>query len=336
LATTGAIGLAAYLILLVSFAALGWKAYRKLGSSDPDTAVLALALVAGLISLSISNFFGFSTVMVTVLLFLYPAFILVLQQPKSVAEKTETDAEGKVSIDSASGFGLVMVWLVVLYCLVAVHSIWRADHLYYQAKQLNQQQQYFESVPLLEKAISLSSREALFYQELGYTYAQLAVLLAINEENESAAQLVDLAEKTSQQALRLNPVHLNFHKALARTYIVLAQITPEALAKAKLTLDQAQLLAPTDAKITYNRSLIALDLGEVDQAEQLMLKAIEMKPDYEPVYLRLAQTYAEQGRFDEALEQYRLILDTIAPHKTEIQEIINQLEQQAATASAQP
>ena len=332
LATTGIVGLIAYLTLLISFGVIGIKTFLDQQTKKPNQALLTLAFISGLLALSISNFFGFSTVMVAVLLFLYPAFILVQQQPKSIAEKQTIK---DFSSDGTQWFGLGVVWLVVLYFLIAITSMWRADHFLYQAKQFAAQQLYLESVPLLEKAITLSPREALYYQELGTTYAHLAVILAINEDTQTAATVVDLAEKTSQQALTLNPAHLNFHKALARTYIILSQVSPTALPKAEQALTAAQERAPSDAKIKFNRALVALDLEKLDQAEKLMLEAIEMKPNYEAVYQRLAQIYIQQGRYDQARKQYQTILDTIAPNKTEVLEQIEQLNSSSATASAQ-
>lgn len=331
LATTGIIGLISYIVLLSGFAFLGITTINKHKQKDSDTALMALAFMSGLAALTVSNFFGFSTVMVSVLLFLYPGFMIVQAQK-------DTEDELAVSyqdLDSVQVFGLVMAFLITCYFLITVQSIWRADHLFYQGKQLGQQQQYVEAVPLLEKAVELSPKEALFYQELGYSYGKLAVAFAQNGDYETAGQLAQLAETTTKNALALNPAHLNFYKALARVYILLAQINPDSLHQAERTLEAAQEHAPTDAKIMYNRSLVALDLGKTDQAEALMKQSLELKPNYEAVYVSLAELYENQSKFDQARKQYQTILDTIAPNKPDILQRIEILDQKAATYSAQ-
>ncbi len=71
LATTGIIGLGSYLLLQA------WV-FIWLLKQLKTTSYLLPAFLSGLIGLSVSNFFGFSTVPVALLFFLYPAFAVVL------------------------------------------------------------------------------------------------------------------------------------------------------------------------------------------------------------------------------------------------------------------
>ena len=49
---------------------------------------LAQALLAGIVALSVSNFFGFSTVMVNVLMFWFMAVLAILAQPADISDPT--------------------------------------------------------------------------------------------------------------------------------------------------------------------------------------------------------------------------------------------------------
>lgn len=73
LATTGIVGLGAYLLLQAWIFIWLFK-----NSLNTKYYLLNTAFLSGLAGLSISNFFGFSTVPVALLFFLYPAFAIVL------------------------------------------------------------------------------------------------------------------------------------------------------------------------------------------------------------------------------------------------------------------
>jgi putative inorganic carbon (HCO3(-)) transporter len=79
LATTGAFGLLTYLSMVGLFLFLSIKFLWKNKSEDTNNRkVLVLALISGYISILISNFFGFSVVIVNLFMFLIPALIFIL------------------------------------------------------------------------------------------------------------------------------------------------------------------------------------------------------------------------------------------------------------------
>src|SRR5690242_10893233 len=75
LATTGLFGLGTYLILQTAIGILLLKPlFQKKNIPELSEHIyLGLGFVSGVAALHVSNFFGFSTVMVSVLLFLFPA-----------------------------------------------------------------------------------------------------------------------------------------------------------------------------------------------------------------------------------------------------------------------
>jgi O-antigen ligase len=86
LATTGAFGLGTYLLFLIGVAVVSAISLikKKLepshGFDQKTTLILILGLGSGWVSILVSNFFGFSVVIMNIFLFLFPMFILMLAE----------------------------------------------------------------------------------------------------------------------------------------------------------------------------------------------------------------------------------------------------------------
>jgi len=323
LATTGIIGIGAYLFLLISF---GFYTLTNLiKQQDEDNYLLTASLAAGFISLSISNFFGFSTVMVSVLMFLFFAILdlIHISSPKNENKIVRTK---KIKLETNQLIGISLIWLTAVYLILMVYNTWSADYSYNKGSQLVQADQLVDGAKQLEVAIKKSPSEALYYDALSTTYSQLAVALYSSGQSTISAQVADQAIQISNKTLELNPVHLNFYRNQARMYIQLAEINPKYLYKAMATLDLAQKLAPTDAKIMYNRALIALELGDKNLSKQLLLTTIEMKPNYDGARNKLADFYLQTGEKELAKQQYEYILKFITPDSQTIKEKLEKIK----------
>jgi putative inorganic carbon (HCO3(-)) transporter len=335
LATTGIVGLLTYLGILVWFAVV---AVRILLSDrfPKNQKVVTLGLLAGILGLSISNYYGFSTVMVAILLFLYFAWVELIQQAqgKLLEENAPNSPTYPIPTTMQTGqvIGIALTGLVVLYMGWSVLTMWTADAAYTKGKQYIQAGQAATGLSFLQQAIRQSPQEALFYDELANTYAGFAVSFAQQQDATSAAQLAEAAIAASDTTLELNPRHLNFHKSKARVYITLAELNPDFLNQAKDALARALELAPTDAKLMYNLALVQIAIGDEADGLANLEKTIEMKPNYWAARNELAKKYEQQQQWDRAAEQYRYILENISPNNQEVQA---QLEAVEASSSAQ-
>lgn len=308
LATTGIIGLFTYLLAL-SFLAFKPVHHAFTTKTDASAKLLAVGIASGITALSVSNFFGFSTVMVTILMFLLPASYWVL-----VSKEKSEDNTKEVSLIQLLGFGIVTV--VVTIGLSQISTWWRADVAYNTGKQLADAGQLSQGAELARQAVELSPNEALFHDELGQTYAQIAATLDQQNEATAAAIYTSAAETASAATFELNPVHLNFYKTQARLYIVLGNIDPNYFATALNILRKGREIAPTDAKIWYNIALIEDSLGDRNQAIQTLHETIALRPNYEQARMALAEAYEQEGSYQAALEQYQTVLESIAPGNT--------------------
>jgi putative inorganic carbon (HCO3(-)) transporter len=369
LATTGIVGLVAYLLLLGAFIKfsvtlflfpeLTEKIFKRIPLTknfavsdflpEQNSAqtfrifVFASALSSGLVALSISNFFGFSTVMVTILLFLYPAFFLVAatNEEKLKQERHFLNFSLPAIDQTGRTLSYIVIGLVTLVLLYWVVNMWQADKLYAMGKSYNQVGQVQQAVDLLQKANSLEPSEATFTDELSLAYARLATaVLDSTKDATSASQIAQRSLAMSDQTMQLNPVHLNFYKTRVRVLLTLAPYRPSLLNEAVQTLEAARKLSPTDPKLLYNLALIQLTQPESNaEGMRNLQKVIEIKPNYEAARMSLGDEYQKEGETTRALEQYQYILTNIQPNnevaKQKIQELQSQPTQpKTATSSA--
>ncbi|MGI5826198.1 MAG: O-antigen ligase family protein [Patescibacteria group bacterium] len=307
LSTTGAVGFGAYAFLIIFF--IVWSIRELIAyifkTKDPeqnqDQVILSLALFSGWLSILISNFFGFSVVVVSLYFYLIPAFIFVLNRPDTPSAKIEY---------STSKLPLLILGLVVSYLLYSVFNLWQADYHYAQGLKQAKQGEYTLSYQSMSKAIRLSPDEPVFLNDLSVTAANLSILAATQKEATLAAELFQNAISFSNKALKISPYNLNIHKNRVKVFYSLASIDPEYLEKAIEAVKTAMKLAPTDPKLVYNLGLLYGRTEKVEEALATIHKAIEMKPNYEEARNALATFYEDLGRKQEALEQLEYILQT--------------------------
>ncbi len=358
LATTGLVGLFTYSILVsyLTFYAIWFliKKHNLLSLSQHSDAasnertLLCFAMAGGLVALSISNFLGFSTVMVNILLFLLPAFLVVLYFPDQIktwnfAEIEEGEQTKKTPVDSGeeddaarllSIVSYVIIFCICLGLLFSIYSMWRADFLYTRGKQYLQINKASESIRDLRSAVQIAPNEVTFQDSLAATYSRIAAAFAEQGDATSAAQVAIEAINTSDKMLSLSPANLNLYKTQARVYMNLAQLEPKLLTKAKTTLEKAIDLSPTDPKLRYFLALVEMSMGDTDQGLSDLEKTVEMKPNYQAARLSLAEQYRQLGKKEEAKQQYEYILQKIQPDDEGVKSLLASLSAEMKAPSS--
>lgn len=295
LATSGLVGLGTYLFLTLSIL---WLFGRELRKKNP----LAFPLLVGFISILITNFFGFSVVVIALFFFLFPVLLLFSSEEDlpvftlgsgwNLSQKELKRGAQKLSAGQYTL--LAIVALAVFWGLFQLYKFWKSDLLYTEGKLYQQAGYLGQAVTLLEAATKTYPEEPVFHAQLGETYADVA--LAVHQkldagEASSSATLFNQAvvqrdlyaakaTDEAQTALDQNPWHLNLWKTKAKIELTLALIDSQYYDQALATLARAIELAPTDAKIVYNMGLVYEQQGKLEQAKQAYEKALELKPDY--------------------------------------------------------
>ena len=282
LANSGFIGLVSYLTLIIFTLFSFFKSIKK--SKHP---LLLYPLLLGYLSLLITNFFGFSVVVVALFFFLFPAL--------SLASSPHSNKQLSLNLPPLLADILLATPLLSLYLLFALVNTFRADLAYNQGKTYSQAFNLEPALTSLNTAHRLQKKQPLFLAQLAETEAkavasiqsQLDSLPAttsaqiLSQAQSMVSSYTQLALDHSSQALVLNPHHTNLYKSKAKTELYLATAEPKYTQQSLNTLLELAAISPTDPKILYNVGLIYLQLEQSQKARQAFQKALELKPDYQ-------------------------------------------------------
>jgi putative inorganic carbon (hco3(-)) transporter len=350
LSTTGLVGLASYLAIILTFTIWSIKRIFRIAAesfyeasaaphkqartseakkmrsdrvgkwSDAEPTILLIALLSGFIALAVSNFFGFSTVPVALLFFLFPAFAHIASSQQTIDTRYQTPVTRNGHTLSQKIL-LTLILILTGYWFLVTGNYLRADIAYNTGKKALDQGDLIPAINSLQTALSIRS-EPLYYDSLSLAVAQTAVSFAQTEAGASQAQqFAQKAVEYSQAAIGGNNVHLNFYKSQIRVFIALSAIDPQYVNAAQQSLVKAIQLAPTDAKLWYNLGLLYDQLDKKDVAQEIYEKTIDLKPNYEAARMSLAILY-EASAPAKAREQYDYVLTRINPNnKTAIEKL---------------
>jgi O-antigen ligase len=271
LATTGFVGLFAYLFLIGSILYLFLN--KKTDHND-----LRLPLLLGFLSILITNYFGFSVVNIALFFFLYPA-IYFSSQNKAVIKSLKLDLDPTIGIIIVSG--------IALWTTYGTTKAWRADIAYNLGKE-----SYDES----QKAINLNPNEPIYYAQFGNINALVATQIIAPEIAKIPATASAELKKQAQTYLNqymtaavdniakaetMNPYNINILRTKAKTELTLALLDPKYNQTALNTLLKITEYSPTESTNFFNIGLVYLNLGNNDLAKVAFQKAIDLKPDYQ-------------------------------------------------------
>jgi putative inorganic carbon (HCO3(-)) transporter len=313
LATTGIFGLASYLFF-IGMVVWWWSkehrawfiVHRKKSDNiamNDEQATVRLALFAGWLTLLITNFFGFSVVVIQLYFFLFPALLLAMQTT-SIRFVARPLTLPRWSVYAVGFLGLITV--------LRIGSFWYADTQYAQGYRLVRSGLYGQAVPALVTALRFNYKEPSYHDELAGAYATLAVAAFEGRNATQAAQLATLAVSESDTAIGISPRNVNFYKTRTKVYYTISSLEASFNGKAIETLRQALPLSPNDPKIYYNLAILLGREGKNDEAIQALLKAKELKPNYRDSYYALWVFYTEDKKPAEAraiLEEYLTKVD---------------------------
>ncbi len=299
LATTGVFGLGSYLSFVAVF--IFWfvsaikkeiRTQKKEGDvHDRSVFVIQSALFAGWLSILVTNFFGFSVVILQVFLFLFPAIIFAVQ-PSGMNTWTKR-------IQSPQW----MIWpilIIGIFTLLRTATFWYADSRYASGYRQIRAGVYGQAIPALLTASALNPAEPTYHDELGSAYATLSVAAFEANNATQAAQLAALAVEESDKAINTSPRNVNFYKTRTKVYYTLSALEPTFNAKAIDALKQALTLSPNDPKIYYNLAILVGRDGEATKAISYLIKAKELKPNYRDAYYALWVFYTDEKKPEEA------------------------------------
>lgn len=321
LSNTGAFGLFSYLFLVIFFLYLF---FRFLFKKNSDFYFL-IGLLSSFITILITNFFGFSVVVIALFFFLIPG-IVFLQLPNP---QNYVSAHNKIPKTNhplfRNIFPIILITLFI-YLLFYLGKIWIADYYFAKGGQESKNIQYLKAFQAYQTAVTINPAVPLYHSELSLISSQLAVVYFQNNLKKQANQLVKQALLENNHALELSPNNVNFFKTSVKMYFELSTLDEKYLFSALETLKIAKKLSPTDPKIDYNLGIL---YGRTNQNEQAIISfknAALLKPNFKDAYFALALFYEQQGEIDKAKRHLKEILIKIDPKDTQVYKKLQQLE----------
>jgi len=357
LTTTGTFGTLAYLFMMGWFLYLSTKKLlTKIRKKEHENLLLPLSLIAGYIAILITNFFGFSVVIVNIYLFIIPAFVLVLENMINHerefflfrnSQPRLTPIESGLNRGQLSSFqwmGAIVTVVIGFYFLFTLLSYWNADKAYAYGSNLDRVGLYQDAYPYLHKAVLKRGNEPVFRDEMAINDAVLATQL-LSQKNvqnatdsaTTASTLIKEAITTSNDLVSSYPNNFVFWKTRIRIFYTLAQIDPQFLPSALEAVRKAAELSPNDASIIYNLGVIEGQSGNIGKAIEALEKAVALKPDYKDAHYALGLFYNQAAMdkngnvikrefLDKAIGQMKYILTYISSSDTGAKEALKTLE----------
>ncbi len=299
-ANNGTIGLLTYLALPFSF--LFWLGKRLKDNTRSKKEFFplqdrpfGLAIAFGFFSIMITNFFGFSVTAISLLFFLLPAAMAVLDQTPA---RTENSWMKKITLILekltarknrgkrpfvAKTILPALNCLVLLFLIYKIACYWIADFHFAKGESFAQVGFLDSALTELNLAIKFNPSEPVFYSKRSVVLSKIVADLSRSEEDPGAKQFIDQAIEDSAKSLSISPYHINFYKERAKMLYYLAFYDLDYINLAIETLTAAAQIAPTDAKITYNIASACQILDDDQKAKKYFEKTLELRPNYPEV-----------------------------------------------------
>jgi O-antigen ligase/Flp pilus assembly protein TadD len=327
LATTGIAGLFAYGVLLGVFVFWFFKhAHSEWFLAQKHTAKktyepfttrheqISLPLFAGWISILITNFFGFSVVIMQLFLFLFPAFLFATTKH---AKKEIIIAIPRRAGQIISILGTIVGTVGILY----VGSMWIGDYFFAKGYRLSRAGRLAEGYTNIIQATFFRPKEPLYYDELSVTLGSLAVASMEAGNATAASELATKSLTASDIALSISPNNVNFWKSRTKIYFGFADLDPKFIQAAKSSLEKAAALSPNDPKIAYNLAILEGRLGNNENAIELLKNTIAIKPNYRDAYYALYVFYTQVNQVELAKSVLGEYLKKVDPNDEELKDL---------------
>jgi len=318
LATTGFTGFISYMAIITVFLVWGIKFIFESGKFSLEQKLLTLAILSSYISILIYNFFLFSVVTTALLFYLLPAMVFALTD--STRELRIPALLSNWSSLTKKGVFNISLQIIILIAgttvmITFLRYFW-ADTYFANGSKAGESGNTGKAYNELLQAVTLNPGEPLYRSELSFTAASAALSLE-NENSTTSARLVQEAVEETERILRENTNNTSLHRSAIRTYYLLSAFDKSFAQKAIAEFDQTLKLAPTDAKLAYNKALILQQTGEVEKATELLQHITKLKPNYREAYIALANLYHESGEIDKAVLIIKQVLAFI-PNDPEV------------------
>ncbi len=357
LTTTGIVGLGTYLAIIFTFLFLtlkfiySWKDQHNQQPANKLTNhqsiltkqhfIFIPALLSAYISILITNFLGFSVVIISLYFFLIPVFFFMITNPANIADK-----KTHTPVNLFQWTLIIVVTSIAGLMSYNLYLFWYADTAYALGNNLDKISSYQQAYSYLDNAVKIEPNEPVFKDELAVNLATLAQAFFLQNDASTGAQIAEKAMILDNQVIENHPNNIIYWKNRLRILYSLGtsdqQNETKYLKEALRVLIKARELAPTDPKISYNLGLLLGQTGDLQEGVKILERTTQLKPDYRDAYSALGLYYyqlaigqtsataspsAEESIKDPQMQQkaikaYQYLLDNFAPNDSQIKSTI--------------
>lgn len=351
LATTGAFGLGVYLFYILHVLYFGYRSYVRIGDLKKEkeeplivsknkkqkserelvfdenyVVLLLISIICGFVTILITNFFGFSVVIVAVYFFMFVALMagLLSHERPSWLYKTFVARINSLNFTFHKSqpfvyVGIVVVLLVSSYMLLQLFAYWFADIAFSKGRSYNRQGDIGQAHTKFVEAVALRQDEPFYYSELGWTQSNMVYSLMRQNDASTAAELAPLAEENARRAVEKSPNNINYWKKLADAYYNLSLFDEKGYAeKLSNAIDRTQTLAPTDVSTLLTLSTYYEHLGRLDDALRIVEQASKWKEDLGEAWYRLGELNFRKYQ-ETKDERYRILSEEYQYKATQLE-----------------
>lgn len=360
-ATTGFIGLSAYLLMIFFFIFYFLKSLLRVKSQSIDKNqsnnsffvslveknldkfnindfnLLIICLFLSYITILITNFFGFSTTTVNLFFYLIPAMLITifLKKERNINILKDKKNQDKKSFNVYLPQKIFIFFITILYfySLSFILFYYLADINYALADNLYKIEEFPASYHYIQKAIQYKNDEHIYYDKLSMISANIGVLYILNKTTDpqlfkKASDFIDLSIKSNFLAINSSSKNIIYWKTKAKINYLFYQVkkNKDYLEETKKSFKKCFELAPTDPKIYYSLAAIYYnETDQIDKAFDLVNRAIDLKPNYRDGYYLRGLIFTKLGKKDEAKKNFEIIIKKINPNDIEVLNKIKEL-----------
>ena len=297
LATTGTFGVITYISLIVAILFIFIKNLKS------------PVFLSAFISILVTNFAGFSVVVISLFFFLLPAFTNIPNQ---------IEIKPTVKFKFKQYFLLILIIIISFISLKKVVSFYLADIMYNRSSIYENKNDYQSALSLIELSQNLNPNEPVYLDKMSDILAKLA----ITTKNQN---YIDQSIILSNKAVKISPANISFWKQRAQNYLYFSTIDSTYYQESINSLLKASKLAPTDAKIFYTIGQFLETASLTDQAIPYYQQAITLKSNYDYAYFALGKIYLAKKDFVKAKENLQKTIDYSYPTNTEAEKLLKDL-----------
>lgn len=264
LANIGLLGTICYLAFLLASLILIFKSAS--GKKTPQAA-FAKAVFSSVIGYHISIFFGFSTVVTQLTMFLLVAQALPRDKINLIRIKLNLSKTLQVIF-------LILITASSLWLISYVSRIYLADVFFNRSKNLEGEDSLKAAFNAVE---TFPGPNPFYFSDLAQSSAVFAANL---ETGESQEVFATTAKAFAVKANTLSPNNFITQRRLINTYILLNSINGQYQEELKKLKGELIALAPSDPQTFLTSAKIEIALGNTTSAKESLDQALKLKPDY--------------------------------------------------------